>query len=234
MTQRVAVRRRPCGFLRANDARGARLIVHDHLLAHGFVQLRAEKACEDVRRARGRMRNDDADGLCGICLCVDRPRSRQSNANKRQGNAQRQRRVHARGHGRDRRHFQASVSCAAAIQQGRLHLLHCRAVVLHEAAPEFHHAAVRFAALLLLEHGGLHVQRVAVLDRCEHAPLVDLQEREQRAVVDAACVLEPAHDCVDEGAVRDRFAELGRLRVFPVRVHFVEIAREAREVHDVR
>src|SRR4051812_49375572 len=63
-----------------------------------------------------------------------------------------------------------------AIQERRLHFLHRGAVVFHEAPPELHHTAIRFAALLLLDDGGLHVERVTMFYRREHAPVIDLQE----------------------------------------------------------
>ena len=120
-----------------------------------------------------------------------------------------------------------------AVEDRRLHLHHRLAALVHHLARELHHAAVRLRGLLLLDHFLQHADGVAVLGRQQDAPLVDLQEREQRAVVDAARVLQPAGDAVDQRPVRDDLAEGRRLRVLVVGVHLVEVTREAGEVDDV-
>src|SRR5258706_6254664 len=80
----------------------------------------------------------------------------------------------------------------------------------------------------------MQTNRVAVFHWIQHPPAIDLQQREHRAVIDAACVLQAVDDSVDERAMSDRFAELSGLAVFEIGVDFVEIAGQAGEVDDVR
>src|SRR3990172_7813091 len=122
----------------------------------------------------------------------------------------------------------------APVHQRGLHFLHNRAIVLDELALDLDHSAVGFARLLFFDDRDFHVQRVAVLDRSEHAPFVDAEQGEQRAVVDTTSVLQTAHDRVNKGTVSDGLAERCALAVLPVGMHFVEIAGETREVDDIR
>ena len=79
----------------------------------------------------------------------------------------------------------------------------------------------------------MHVNGVSVLHRIKHPPAIDLKQCEERAVIDAARILQAAHDGVNERPVSNRLAELSGLAVFKIRVNLVEIAGKAGKVHDV-
>jgi len=60
--------------IRADIAVRARLVLDDHRLAPGFVQLRPDLSSEDVGGAARRVGHDEADrpGRIGLCLCRER------------------------------------------------------------------------------------------------------------------------------------------------------------------
>ena len=61
--QGVAVGRRPRDLCRRQPAIGARLVLDDHRLPHGFAQTIREAARDQVDRAACRLRQDEANGL---------------------------------------------------------------------------------------------------------------------------------------------------------------------------
>src|SRR3954451_10067429 len=77
------------------------------------------------------------------------------------------------------------------------------------------------------------MKRITVLDGLVHAPFIDAQHSQERSVIYAAGVGKPAHDCVDEGGMCDRFAERRRLAVLEIGMYAVEIAGKASKIDDV-
>ena len=70
-------------------------------------------------------------------------------------------------------------------------------------------------------------------DGRKHLPAIDLQQRQQRAIVDATGVLQAAADGVHQRAVGHGFAECRLLAVLEIGMNFVEVARQAAEVDNV-
>ena len=69
-----------------------------------------------------------------------------------------------------------------------------------------------------------------MFDGGQHFPAIDLQQREECAVVDAAGVLQTTTHGVDQRAMCHRFAKRRLFAVFEIRVNFIEVARKAAEV----
>src|SRR6218665_1891374 len=101
----------------------------------------------------------------------------------------------------------ASRRRPAPVHQRGPHFLHHAAVFLAASARKGDAAAIGPGGFLLADHRHAHVQGVAMPDPGQDAPGVDLQQREQSAVVDAAGVLQAAHDGIDQRAMRNRLAE---------------------------
>ena len=66
--ERVPIRRRLRGGLRADIAAGAGPVLHEHRLAPHVAQFLRDDATERVDGAAGGKRNDDADGAVGVVL----------------------------------------------------------------------------------------------------------------------------------------------------------------------
>src|SRR4051812_36096088 len=95
-------------------------------------------------------------------------------------------------------HVIALVLRPPLVHERSLHFLRDGAVLLDAPALEGDHTAIRLARLFLLDHSGVQADRIAVLYGLQHAPVVNAQQCEHRTVVDAARILEPTHDRVDQ------------------------------------
>jgi hypothetical protein len=124
-------------------------------------------------------------------------------------------------------------SGTAAIEKRRFHFLNDVTALITASSLKCDDTFVGFARLLFVHHSLLQPDGVTVQHGLEHPPVVDLKKSEERSIIDATGVLKTAHERVNQRPVRNGFAELGRLAVFKIRMHLVEVAAETGEIDNI-